>query len=299
MCRWGGRHIFDTLGEYNCHHQAKFSPMESQVIDVDSHQFYTIKHSQVSARANLLIVHGFGEHIGRYSTMIEELSSLSLNIFAYDRRGEGQSTGRRAYIHHMDDQVSDLKSLKAKLIPNKLPTFLYGHSLGGLISTKYVIDNPDHGLAGLLLSGALLKVDDDISPLLQKISGLVAAILPTLPTVRVDTALLSRSPWVQSAYQQDPLVYHGGTPARTGHQILQATAYVQSRFHNVSLPVLITHGGADKLADPAGSRMMHSKVSSGDNTLKVFEGLYHEVMHEPERSQFINLMKTWLADRTT
>jgi len=271
--------------------------MTTKTISLSGGNLHTILQEHPSPTANLLMVHGFGEHIGRYSEMIGKLSSLSLNIYGYDRRGEGQSSGKRAYINDMDEQVSDLANIRTALIENDLPTFLYAHSLGGLISTKYVIDNPRHGLAGLLLSGPLLKVDDDISPLLQKISGIVAAILPRIPTVKVDTSLLSRSSWVEPAYKADPFVYHGGTPARTGHQILKSTAYVQKHFPKISLPVLITHGGADKLADPAGSKLMYSHIASSDKTIKVFDGLYHEIMHEPEKDQFLNLLFSWLADR--
>lgn len=259
--------------------------------------FHTVIKTSPSAVANILMVHGFGEHIGRYGEMMELFRNLQLNVYGYDRRGEGKSEGRRAYIHEMDDQVSDFLAIRKHLITNELPTFIYAHSLGGLVVTKYLIDHQPTDVKGVILSGALLKVDDDISPFLQKISGVVAAILPKLQTVKVDTNLLSRNPKIRPAYETDPYVYHGGTPARTGNQILKSTAYVQQHFAKINLPILITHGGADKLADPIGSKMMYDDISSIDKTLKIFDGLYHEIMHEPEQEQVFSTMSDWLNAR--
>jgi len=271
--------------------------MTNQKITLRNCTFHTTKIENTNAVANIIMVHGFGEHIGRYIEMMELFASLKLNVYAYDRRGEGKSEGTKAYVKSIDNQVQDLIGLRKEMIKNSMPTFIYGHSLGGLITTKYLIDNPDHGLRGCILSGPLLKVDDDISPLLQKVSGVVAAILPKLKTVKVDTGLLSRNPEIKPAYEADPYVYHGGTPARTGDQILKSTAYVQSNFHKIELPILITHGGADKLADPKGSQMMYDGIGSSDKSIKIFEGLYHEIMHEPEKLEVFNTMKNWLKSR--
>lgn len=259
--------------------------------------FHTVTKISPLATANIFMVHGYGEHIVRYEEMMEMFASLKLNVYGYDRRGEGRSEGRKGYVVSIDNQVKDLIALRTEMITNELPTFIYAHSLGGLITTKYLIDYPDHGLSGCILSGPLLKVDDDISPFLQKISGVVAALLPKLQTVKVDTNLLSRNPKVKPAYEADPYIYHGGTPARTGDQILKSTAYVQANFEKVKLPILITHGGADKLADPKGSQWMYDRVSSSDKQLKIFDGLYHEIMHEPEKAEVFETMKKWLSSR--
>lgn len=271
--------------------------MEEKIIELRGCRFHTVISKSTTAVANILMVHGFGEHIGRYAEMMQVFENLQLNVYGYDRRGEGQSEGRSAYIHSMDDQVNDFLKIKEQMISNQLPTYIYAHSLGGLVVTKYFIDHKHKDIAGVILSGALLKVDDDISPLLQKVSGIVAAILPTLQTVKVDTNLLSRNPKVKPAYEADPYVYQGGTPARTGNEILKSTAYVQNHFSNISLPILITHGGADKLADPKGSKMMYDKISSTDKTLKIFDGLYHEIMHEPEKQLVFDTISQWLQDR--
>jgi len=271
--------------------------MHKSAVQLNDCLFHTIVRETDAAVANIFMVHGFGEHIGRYGEMMDLFQSIGLHVYGYDRRGEGQSGGSPAYINQMDDQVNDLIAVKDQLITNDLPIFIYGHSLGGLVVTKYLIDHKPSDIAGVILSGALLKVDDDLSPILQKISGVVAAILPKLKTVKVDTALLSRNPAIEAAYKADPYVYQGGTPARTGDQILKSTAYVQKHFGEITLPILITHGGADKLADPKGSELMYSHISSSDKTLKIFKGLYHEIMHEPEKQEVYNTMKNWLQQR--
>ena len=251
----------------------------------------------LDAKANIIIVHGLGEHIGRYDELYKIFADLGLNVYGYDRIGEGQSEGKRAYIHVFDEQVEDLVKLKSALIDNDLPTFMYGHSLGGLIVVKYLVDSPMNNLAGVILSGALLKVDDDVSPLLQKISGFVASILPTLKTVKVDTALLSRDPKIKQTYEADPFCYHGGTPARTGDQILKETASLQSKYKNINVPMLITHGGCDKLSDPKGSITLHDSITSDDKMLIVYEDMYHEIMHEVNKELFFTDVTKWLSMR--
>lgn len=272
--------------------------IQSTFITLRENKFYTISSMAMESKANIMVVHGYGEHIGRYHELISFFNTLGLNVYGYDRRGEGRSEGHRAYVHTIANQVSDLTAMRSQLIKNNLPTFIYGHSLGGLITTQYLIDNPQTSYVGAILSGALIKVDDGISPLLQKVSGFVAAILPKLKTVKVDTNLLSRNPKIKPAYEADPYVYQGGTPARTGDQILKSTTYVQSNFDKISLPILITHGGADKLSDPKGSHMLFSNIVSQDKELKIYENLYHEIMHEPEKDQVFKTMSDWIKRQT-
>lgn len=271
--------------------------MHTSKMSINETEFHLQSLSAVEPKGQILIVHGLGEHIGRYGEVFQLLADIGLNVYGYDRRGEGQSGGRRAYIHSMDDQVADLVAMKRELLTGNLPIFIYAHSLGGLITVKYLIDRQPVDIDGVVLSGALLKVDEGISPLLQKISGLVSAVAPRLKTVKVDTDLLSRNTAIKPAYEADPCCYHGGTPARTGHQILQSTAYVQRECGAIKVPMLITHGGADKLSDPKGSQLLYDRISSADKTLKIYPGLYHEIMHEPEKQLFFDDVQQWLKDR--
>ena len=135
----------------------------------------------LNPKANVLIVHGYAEHSGRYNETAGILNEAGYSVYSFDRRGEGASSGKRAVVNNFDDQVNDLKEVITKIEKGKVKLFIYGHSLGGLIVTKYIIDYKAKDIDGMILSGPLLMPDEDMSPFLQKISGLVGRVLPFLP----------------------------------------------------------------------------------------------------------------------
>lgn len=248
-------------------------------------------------RANVLIVHGYAEHCGRYAETAGVLNEAGYSVYAYDRRGEGESGGKRAIVNNFAEQVNDLSAVIGKIEKGGLKLFLFGHSLGGLISTKYVIDNNGNEIDGLILSGPLLMPDEDMSPFLQKIAGVVGRLLPFLPVVKVDTSLVTQVEKERKAYDEDPLVYHGSTKARTAFEFLRTMKFVQKNFSSIELPFLVMHGGSDKLSNPKGSQMLYDLASSKDKTIKIFDGFFHEIMREPEKQLFFDALKSWIADR--
>jgi len=160
----------------------------------------------------------------------------------------------------------------------------------------YTIErNPD--VAGILLSAASVKVNDEISPLLQKLSGIISAILPKLPVVKFESKDISKDPRVVDAYDTDPLNYRGGILARTGAELLNSTKKISAHASAISLPILIMHGTSDKLADVSGSEMLFEKVASKDKTLKLYDGLFHEILNEPEQEQVKADILSWLNAR--
>ena len=148
-----------------------------------------------------------------------------------------------------------------------------------------------------MLSGALLKISDDVSPLLTRCSAFVGRILPRLRTIKLDSSSISRDPEVVRRYDEDPLVYRGGIPARTGAEMVLATKRIQSSMHTISLPLFIMHGTADRLSDAKGSELLYSKASSTDKSLKLYEGFYHEILNEPEKTQVLADIVQWLDTR--
>lgn len=247
--------------------------------------------------ANVLIVHGYAEHSGRYAETAAVLNEAGYSVYAFDRRGEGESEGKRAIVNNFGEQVKDLKSVIGKIEKGEKKLFLYGHSLGGLIATKYTIDTGGEGIDGLILSGPLLMPDEDMSPFLQKISGLVGRLLPFLPVVSVDTTLVTQVEKERKAYDEDPLVFHGSTKARTAFEFLRTMKYVQKNFSSIKLPFLVMHGSADKLSNPKGSQLLFDTAGSTDKTIKLFEGMYHEIMREPDKHLFFETIKQWISAR--
>jgi alpha-beta hydrolase superfamily lysophospholipase len=150
----------------------------------------------------------------------------------------------------------------------------------------------------MMLSGAALKINEEIHPWLQRFSGLIGAIAPRLPTIRVDEHSLSHDLEVLRRFREDPLVFHGRMPARTGAEMVRASRQIGDRLPGLTLPVLLMHGTADRLADPAGSRQVYERAASADKTLKLYPGLYHEIFNEPERRQVVDDLIGWLDART-
>jgi alpha-beta hydrolase superfamily lysophospholipase len=264
----------------------------------DYTSLYTISNTISDAKANIIFLHGYTEHIGRYGWMIEQMNQAGINVFAYDHRGYGKSDGTRAYINRFGQYIDDLDVYLNQLKKPELPTFLMGHSMGSLIGVGYLVNHLEHHFAGFISSSGALKIDENISPFLRKISGIMSKIAPHLKTIKLDPNALSRDPKEVVKYFTDPAVYHGGTKARLGFEMLEAMKSAQNNFHKINIPVLILHGTEDKLADPLGSQWMYDKVSSTDKKLEYFEGLYHEIMNEPEKDDVIKVLITWIKERS-
>lgn len=248
--------------------------------------------------AYLLIVHGYAEHSGRYAHVARFFKDHGFGVFAYDRRGHGRSSGLRGYIARFELHLKDLTRVldTVRTAAGRVPVFLFGHSAGGAIVTRYVLTRAPK-VQGVLLSGAALKLGEDISPFLQRIAGLAGALLPKVKTIKLDSASVSRDPEVVAAYDADPLVYHGATYARYGAELIKTTKAIQRDMEEFRAPVLIMHGGADRLTEPEGSRQLYRRASSKDKSLKMYEGLYHELVNEPEQETVMQDMLNWMQRR--
>lgn len=247
-------------------------------------------------KATVALVHGIGEHSGRYAHVATHLMLHDFAVHAFDLRGHGRSEGEpRAYVESFDEYISDLDHFLREVRRERGgPLFLYGHSLGGGIAARYVIEHGTEGLGGLILSSAALQIPPDLSPILQKLAGVVSRFAPTLPTTKLDTSLLSHDPAVIRGYEEDPLVYSGGVRARVGYEILHNTTVIQQHPEAFTLPLYLFHGTADKITDPNGSRWLYEHAPTNDKTLNLYEGLLHETHNEPDRERVFDDLIAWL-----
>jgi acylglycerol lipase len=246
-------------------------------------------------RAVLVIAHGAGEHIGRYEHVAARLVSERYAVYGLDHRGHGLSEGPRALVDRLNYTVSDLDHFVA-LAAGEHPAqdvFLLGHSMGGCISVQYAIAHQDR-LRGLLLSGPLAALDAAPAPV-RVLASVLSALTPKLPLFAVDPSLVSRDPAVVKAYVDDPLVYHGKLPVRTISELAGAVASFPARVGPITIPTLIMYGTEDKLAPPAGSVMLSERIAATDKTLIPYDGLYHEILNEPEQRQVMDDMCAWLS----
>ena len=174
-----------------------------------------------------------------------------------------------------------------------LPIFIIGHSMGGLISTLYLLEHQDE-LTGAILSAPLIKASDEPSVVITTLAKTFSKILPKLPLAQVEAQGVSRDPAVVQAYIDDPLVYNGKMTARLGAELIRAMQQVRTQATTINLPLLILQGSNDTLVNPAGAQMLYDRAASTDKQIKIYNGLYHEIFNEPEHEQVLGDVELWL-----
>jgi alpha-beta hydrolase superfamily lysophospholipase len=253
-----------------------------------------------SARASAIIVHGVGEHSGRYAQVAHCLVEAGCSVYTLDLRGHGRSGGERAVIDRFSHAVADIDQLVDLVAATEKgrPLFMIGHSMGGALSLCYALEHQEK-LSGLILSAPAVALDG--APwLMRQSSKLLSQIAPRMGAVAVDPKLVSRDAEMVNAYVTDPLNWHGRLPVRTLAELVVFAERLPRRLSSLRLPLLLMHGGDDKLAGVSGSKMVHDGVSSTDKTLRVYPGLYHEIFNElpADRAQVLRDLVEWIEQRS-
>ena len=253
-----------------------------------------------TARAAVVIAHGYAEHSGRYEELAYRLVTEGYAVYALDHRGHGQSGGKRASIRVFREYVDDLVRFIDRVRETRPhpPRFLFGHSMGGLIALQLVLEHPEK-VEGLAVTGALVQNAVPVPWPLERAASVVSAALPDLPVQELHAEDVSRDPAVVQAYKDDPLIYHGKVRARLGFEMLRTGPYVLGRAHNIELPILIQQGTADKLASVAGVEALFDALGSADKTLELYEGAYHEILNDYGKEEVIDDLITWLNARAS
>lgn len=251
------------------------------------------------AKASVVLVHGLGEHSGRYTHVAKQLVDMGCAVYAMDHRGHGKSEGPRAFVDRFANAVDDIDQVVefAKREQPGKPLFLLGHSMGGALSLSYTLKHADK-LAGLILSGPAVALDG-APPLMKPIAKFLSVVAPKLGVFAVSPTLVSRDPETVADYASDPLNAHTKAPARTLGEIVKFVEILPALLPAVTLPLLAMHGREDKLAGFAGSEMVVKGVSSKDKTLKIYDGLYHEIFNElpPDRARVLKDLTDWIGAR--
>lgn len=251
-----------------------------------------------NVKAVLLVVHGLGEHCGRYMNVVNHFVPLDYAIYGLDHIGHGKSDGAREYVERFDDYTNTLAifyNMVTDLQAEK-PIFLLGHSMGGAIASYYLLDHQDD-FKGAILSAPGVKVGDSISQATITMSKILSKLAPKMGVIALDVDGISRDPEVVEAYVNDPLVFHGKTPARLGAELLSAIQRITAEAGNITLPFIVVQGAEDSIVDPSGAQMLYDKASSEDKTLKIYDELYHECFNEPERDRVLRDVENWLEVR--
>jgi alpha-beta hydrolase superfamily lysophospholipase len=226
-----------------------------------------------------VLVHGYGEHAGRYGHVADALVEAGAAVYAGDHLGHGASAGERALVEDMDDLVDDTARVVALAGGEHpgLPVVMLGHSLGGIVATRYA-QRPDHGLAALVLSAPVVGGNPDLLGMVN---------LPEIPDIPIDTDWLSRDPEVGRRYAEDPLVWHGAFKRPTLQAIIDSIDAVAAGGDFGDLPTLWIHGEQDFLAPLAHARPAVERVRGSVFEERVYAGARHEVLNETNRDEVI------------
>ena len=251
-------------------------------------------------RAVLAIVHGLGEHSGRYQALAEALVGHQLAYYSFDLRGHGQSDGLRGDVQNFGDYLNDVDAFLNVVRQREpaLPVFLMGHSLGGVIAVFYALAHQAE-LAGLIVASAPFQLFSPPGPLSLAGARFLSAIAPRIKISNdLDPAHLSNNPALAAEYLADPLIERQVT-VKWATEFFSTYQKAAERARELLLPVLVLHGEVDEIADVAGARAFYQGVGSMDKSLHTFPGLRHELYSElPENrvDVFATLLR-WLDAR--
>lgn len=239
-------------------------------------------------RSAVLIVHGIGEHSGRYDHVGRYLAEAGHDVVSFDNRGHGQSGGRRGHIDRFDEFLDDVEDRLVERRSLGVPVVLFGHSLGGLISSTYVVaGRPAPDL--LVLSAPALGV---VAPRWQRLAAPVLSRVGPRVFIPVDleAELLTADVKVQEAYRDDPLRVAGAT-ARLGSEIFSTMAATSKELWRIEMPTYVLHGDHDRLVPPAASAPLRGRVNV---TYRLWPDLRHECLNEESYGQVLAELDTWL-----
>lgn len=248
-------------------------------------------------KAIISIVHGIGEHIGRYDHMASYYNQANIAVIGNDHRGHGKSAGKRGHAPSLElllDEVECLVVESKKRFP-EVPHFLFGQSLGGNLALRYTLARKSD-FAGIIASSPWVQLAFRPNPISLSIGKLLRGILPslTLPT-ELDTTHLSTDPKVGTIYAADPLV-HDKVSAALGIEMLHAADFLNQYTGSFPVPLLMMHGMADQIVSPQAAQAFAERVK-GDVTFIPWEGLYHELHNEVCKEEIMDTTLAWLETK--
>ncbi|TAK45984.1 MAG: alpha/beta hydrolase [Saprospiraceae bacterium] len=245
-------------------------------------------------KAAVCLVHGLGEHCARYRQVAEYFAKRGIALSGFDLPGHGRSGGSRGHAFSTEVIFENiarlLKEVSAKY-PG-IPLFLYGQSMGGNLVLSYTLARRPT-VSGVIATSSWIRLPEKPSPLLVAFGCMMRRVLPSFTqNSGLNPRYISRDDEVVRAYQSDSLV-HNRISVETGLSLLEAAQKLDAFAGKVPVPVLLIHGSADQITDPAGSEGF-AKRAKGDVTFKRWDSLYHETHNEPEKEVVLANMAGWI-----
>src|SRR5437868_4745503 len=272
--------------------------IEETITAGDGLRLYLRRHEAVGARGEIVIVHGFGEHSGRYGALTEHLLANGYSVTAYDQRGHGLSDGLPGHVEafsEYDDDLNKVIGLTRSRAAGR-PLFIIGHSMGGLVALRYLA-RKSGTVAGAIISAPLIAVAIPVPAHKLLIARIGARFAPRLRlNNEINPADLSRDPEVGRAYAADPHV-NRKVSTKWFAEATHAMAEVKEWASQIRTPVFVMHGTKDRLASVEATKALFAEIGSSDKELAIYEGYYHELFNEPEKQDLFERATQWLSQR--
>ena len=263
---------------------------------IDQHRVY---HQEWAADqkplARVLLVHGLGDHSGRFQHVGDFFTRAGINLTGFDLLGHGKSDGQRGHADSYDDFCREIDYFLNDLVSREpsAPVFLYGHSLGGLITLYYSLLKKPRNIKGVVCTSPGLKPGYPIPAWKTTLGKMLYTIAPRFS---MDNGLplegLSHDKEVVTAYKADPLT-HPNISARVGLDLISNGEMVSAMAHEMTLPLLLMVGSADQLVDPQAVIEFGNKANH-NTTLKVWDGGFHELHNETFKEDVLKTMTDWI-----
>lgn len=256
--------------------------------------------------ATIVFLHGFGDHVNRYSHVFAKFASKGIEAFGWDQRGFGKTAVR----HKNRGQTGGWKVIAGDittfLISNRrsgIPQFLFGHSMGGCIATMYAASGLERNkLAGVVLSSPLIAMapQSRVSKPVVILGIVLSKAMPTLPIpINLDKKFISRNPKEIERYENDPLVHPLGCLRGLADLLNGSRLVFKGKYKNITQPIYITFGTGDGITDCNSARDLFQKLPSQDKTWREWPGFYHEMHYEDERDLVIDDYLSWVLRKAT
>lgn len=258
-------------------------------------RLYVRRRQADTPLGEIILVHGFGEHSGRYAAISDHLVKHGFNVTSYDQRGHGQSDGLPGHIdrfkHYEDDLDRIVSSVRSRWDARNL--FIIGHSLGGLVTLRYLAMRGS-SVTGAVLSAPLISVAVEVPAHKVMMARVGARLMPKLRLDNeIDPAHLSRDPEIGIAYAKDPLV-NRLVSAKWFAEATKAMQEVVAWAGDIKTPLLVMHGTEDMLASVEATKALFEAAGSSDKELVILPGFYHELFNEPEKQSVYERVSDWL-----
>lgn len=272
--------------------------VEETVTADDGLRLFVRRRDIANPRGEIAIVHGFGEHSGRYDHLAAHFNAHGYSVTAYDHRGHGLSDGLPGHVGSFKEYEDDLDRILAAIRARSeaRPIFLVGHSMGGLVTLRYLATRRE-GLVGAAISAPLVGLASP-PPIHKQIIGRVAARLAPYYRLNneINPAVLSRDPEVGKAYASDPLVSRK-VSANWFAEATRAMQELNEWAPRITLPLIVMHGTEDRLASVDATRSLFERIGSSDKEIVIYPNFYHELFNEPEKQDVFDRVTAWIDKR--